>query len=354
MTDKPPLSPTAHAVARLRSHACLAFLPSGGFHDWHDGSRCKTTYRSRELAAGAGIQRAARGTRLLPFFEAAIVFPTLIGLTVAIVRDGGAEIGDDLLPILGWVLIIALVELVPVPVWRGVHIGLGFPLMMVVAFLYPPYAAAAAALVAASDPRELKREVGLLRALFNRCQVALAVGSASLIFHSLATVGESPVWLLIAAAALASIADYFVNTTLVCIAASIHFWMNPLRVIRELKVGRLSEYLISYLGLSVFGVVLASVFVLGDKNNWWVVPVCILPLLLARQMFFRSKALEEAHKELKDREQVLRALSNRMAEERRDERLEIAEFLHDDLAQLLFRLSIQVDVARRHPGAGKA
>jgi signal transduction histidine kinase len=70
-------------------------------------------------------------------------------------------------------------------------------------------------------------------------------------------------------------------------------------------------------------------------------------------MFFRSKALEEAHKELQDREHVLRALSNRMAEERQDERMQIASFLHDDLAQLLFRLSIQVDVARRHVSAGK-
>jgi signal transduction histidine kinase len=70
-------------------------------------------------------------------------------------------------------------------------------------------------------------------------------------------------------------------------------------------------------------------------------------------MFFRNKALEEAHKELQDREHVLRALSNRMAEERQDERMQIAAFLHDDLAQLLFRLSIQVDVARRHLEAGK-
>ena len=42
-----------------------------------------------------------------------------------------------------------------------------------------------------------------------------------------------------------------------------------------------------------------------------------------------------------------------MAEERQDERLQIAAFLHDDLAQLLFRLSIQVDVARRHLESGK-
>ena len=282
------------------------------------------------MSSDHGSPKAAKSTRLLPFFEAAVVVPTLGGLTLAIARDGAAEIKADLLELVLWILIIALVELIPVPVWRGVHISMGFPLMMVVAFMYEPQAAAAAALLAASDPREFKREVGL----------------------QLADLETSGAPLLIAEAALASIADYVVNTTLVCVAASIHFWMNPLRVIRELKVGRLSEYLVSYLGLSVFGLMLAK-FLSVSPSNWWAVPVFLLPLLLARQMFFRSKALEEAHKELQDREHVLRALSNRMAEERQDERMQIAAFLHDDLAQLLFRLSIQVDVARRHLDAGK-
>ena len=64
-------------------------------------------------------------------------------------------------------------------------------------------------------------------------------------------------------------------------------------------------------------------------------------------MFFRTHALEEAHVELKEREEILRDLSNTMAEERADERLQIAGYLHDDLAQVLFRLSLQVDVARK-------
>ena len=37
----------------------------------------------------------------------------------------------------------------------------------------------------------------------------------------------------------------------------------------------------------------------------------------------------------------------KLLEERADERLQIAGYLHDDLAQVLFRLSIQVDVARK-------
>jgi signal transduction histidine kinase len=300
-----------------------------------------------------GVVSRARSRKrwLLSILELGVVLPTLAWIVVG-VTGRWESIRGEWPQIVVWVLLIALVELMPVPMWRGTHIGMGFPLLMVVAFTYDPVAAAAAALLAASDPRELRHEVGLLRALFNRCQVALAVGAASAIFHAVADVDTSGAVALLAGASLAAIADYLVNATLVCLAASIHYWMNPLRVIRELRVGRLTEFVVSYLGLAVFGVILAKVFSI-EGVGFYAVPAFVIPLLLARQIFFRSKALEEAHAELQDREQVLRALSNRMAEERQDERQQIAAFLHDDLAQLLFRLSIQVDVARRHLEARK-
>ncbi len=94
------------------------------------------------------------------------------------------------------------------------------------------------------------------------------------------------------------------------------------------------------------GAVLAKLFAL-DTFGFWVVIAVVAPLLFARQMFLRSHALEEAHKELQEREEILRVLSNTMAEERSDERLQIASYLHDDLAQVLFRLSLQVDIARK-------
>ncbi len=229
---------------------------------------------------------------------------------------------------------------------------MGFPLLMAVAFLYPPAVAGSAAFLAASDPREFRREVGVLQALFNRSCIALAVWAAGGVFHALVTTLDSSPFALVGAALLAAIVDYVVNFGVISVVASLHYRTNPIRVIRELRIGRLSEFVVSYLGLAVFGLMLAKFFD-NSGGEWWVVPVFVLPLLLARQMFFRSKALEEAHKELQDREHVLRALSNRMAEERQDERMQIAAFLHDDLAQLLFRLSIQVDVARRHLEAGK-
>jgi signal transduction histidine kinase len=248
-----------------------------------------------------------------------------------------------------WTLTVALVEAMPVPAWRGLQVSVGFPLLMAVAFLYPPEAAALAAFLGASDPREIRRQVSVLRAAFNRSQVALSVLVASAVFHGLASM-DAPTTSQIGAALLAAMLDYFLNSGVVTAAVSLDTGMPPIRVIREMRIGALSEFLVSYLGLAFFGLFLAQSYLATD---WWAVPVFVIPLLLARQMFFRSKALEEAHKELQDREHVLRALSNRMAEERQDERMQIASYLHDDLAQLLFRLSIQVDVARRHLDSGR-
>jgi signal transduction histidine kinase len=284
-------------------------------------------------------------------FEALICVPTLVVIVVI-----SSQQKTDLKPsqigqLVVWTIVIGLVELIPVPMWRGSHISLGFPLLMAVGFLYPAGPAAFVALLAASDPREFRREVSPLRALFNRSQVALSVLAASSTFHALvSSLDKSRSVILVGSAMLAAIVDYVVNYGLVTVAASIHYRMSPSRVIRQLRIGNPTEFVISYLGLAVFGLILVKLFL---DVKFWVVPGYTLPLLLARQMFFRSKALEEAHKELQDREQVLRALSTRMAEERQDERAQIAAYLHDDLAQLLFKLSLQVDIAKRHLAAGR-
>ncbi len=302
------------------------------------------------MSAQTQTRHASQSAQALLVFELAIIIPTLVSLVVLQLNSLDSLNSNPLdwqLPL--WVLLIAFVELLPVPAWRGVHLSLGFPLLMSVAILFPPAAAAITALVGSMDPRELRREVTFLRAVFNRCQVALSVLAASAVFHAIAYLdaaghASSPAWLLVIAAMLAAIADYLVNSTLVTVFTSIRIGVSPFKVMRELRIGRLSEFLVSYLGLGVLGLIVA---VFDAQIGFWSIPAFLAPSLLARQMFFRSQALEEAHKELQEREQVLRTLSNAMAEERADERLQIAGYLHDDLAQVLFRLSIQVDVARK-------
>ena len=269
-----------------------------------------------------------------------VVVPTLAVGTLELWHHPDALVPE----LLVWALLIAVVDLLPVPAWRGLSVSLGLPVLMTVAFTYGALAAGVTAFVGTSDPRELRREISPLRALFNRCQVALSVAAASSVFHSLVSLKGSYAWELILAAMLASAVDYLINSGLVATYMSIWTRLPPRRVIRELRIGRISEFLVSYLGLGALGLALAKLYL---AVSFWAVPTFLAPLLFARQMFFRTRSLEEAHKELKEREQVLKSLSNAMAEERQDERAQIAGYLHDDLAQILFRLSIQVDVAKR-------
>jgi signal transduction histidine kinase len=247
-----------------------------------------------------------------------------------------------------WSVLIAAIELLPVPAWRGLTFSVGFPVLVTVAILCPVGAAGVVTFLGALDPREFKREVTLGVALYNRSQVALSVMAASAVFHAFHPSGsqltDTAAWILIIASALASIADYAVNAGLVTLYMSTKLGIRPRDMLRQLTIGNVRDFLVGYMGLGLLGLAFAVLF---EKAGAWTVPAFLAPLVFARQMFFRSQALEEAHVELQESSAILRELSNTMAEERADERLQIAGYLHDDLAQVLFRLSLQVDIARK-------
>ena len=67
-------------------------------------------------------------------FELLVIIPTLLVLAVLVIRD--PEAFSDGLELIMWAILIGFVELLPVPAWRGLTISVGFPLLMVVAFLY--------------------------------------------------------------------------------------------------------------------------------------------------------------------------------------------------------------------------
>jgi signal transduction histidine kinase len=271
--------------------------------------------------------------------EVIVVVPTVILVALLF----GASFEEFKPEYLLWPLLITAIELMPVPAWRGLTISVGFPVLVMMAILYPPGIAGLIALLGASDPREWRREVPVGLALFNRCQVALSVMAASAAFHAVATT-TSPVLVQLLGAVAATVADYAVNVTLVTFYMSTKLGSKPVVLLRQMTVGSIRDFLISYLGLGILGLTLAQVFI---RVGPWSIPAFLAPLIFARQGFLRAQALEEAHVELQEREVVLRDLSNAMAEERADERLQIAGYLHDDLAQVLFRLSLQVDIARK-------
>jgi signal transduction histidine kinase len=285
-------------------------------------------------------------------FELLVVIPTL-GLLIAQLIGGEADFFTDRERLLGavfWVVIIGLVELLPVPGWRTLQVSLDFPLATAVALLYDPVIAALIVLFGSSDPREFRREIPALRGIFNRCQVSLATFAASFTFHALG--GDVRYWAKVLPAAVPAVfVDFVLNTLLVSIVTSLIHRVPISLVLRKMRIGNPAEFLVSYIGLGFVGVLLARLdYLLG----WWAVAGFVLPLLLARQMFFRTRALEDATKELQDREVVLRALSDRMAEERQDERQQIAAYLHDDLAQVIYRMSLHIDISERQLETGNS
>jgi signal transduction histidine kinase len=251
--------------------------------------------------------------------------------------------------LLFWCVVVAVVELLPVPVSRVLQLSLSFPILLGVAILFDPLTAGGVAFIGAFDSREFRRDVSPIDALFNRTQIAVSVIAGSAVFHSIATV-RSSLYVLLPAVLLAAVADYCVNVLFVTLYMRFAFLQEFRKILSNFRLGGLRDFLLNYLGLAFIGVVIARLY---DTVGLWSVAAFVLPLIFARQMFFRTMALEVAHKELQDREQVLRALSNRMAEERQDERMQIAAYLHDDLAQMLFRLTLQVEMAKKRLAQGE-
>ena len=292
---------------------------------------------AQSSAGGEKIEVSARtGARMA--FEVLVSFCAIAALALGMYSTPDAIT----ISVIGWIAVIALVELIQVPFWR-LQVSLGFPLLMAVAFVFSPPIAGLIAFVGSVDPREFRREVGPLRAIFNRAQIAISTMLACLVFHALTDLNGNA-FIVLGAACLAAATDFVVNVSLVGALISLEDHEPLRKVMPRFVIGNPVEYLVSYFGLGLLGVVMAKLYL---EVGFWSIALFVVPLFLARQMFFRTRALEEAHKELKDREQVLARLSNRMAEERQDERIQIANYLHDDLAQLLFQLSLQIDLADR-------
>jgi signal transduction histidine kinase len=252
-----------------------------------------------------------------------------------------------------WLVVLALVELLPVPAWRGLQLSLSIPILVAIAILHDPLVAGAIVFVGSFDSAEIRRSRPALTALFNRGQIAVAVQIGSMVFHevtSQSVTSFSGKWYeLVGGGLVLSATIYAVNVAFVLCYMRLAYGISLGTMIVRLRVGKVPEFLLSYVGLGFLGLVIVRLF---QEVGSWSVFTFMLPLIFARQMFFRSMALEEAGKELKDREQVLRELSNRMAEERQDERMQIAGYLHDDLAQMLFRLNLQIEMAKKRLGRG--
>src|SRR5262245_56884179 len=154
---------------------------------------------------------------------------------------------EDLLP---WLLVVALADLLPVPIWGSVEIMMSFPVLLAAGLVFPPYVAGSLSLIGTLDLREFRREISPLRDLFNRCNVAASVMIASWIFH-LFHIGVMDWPQVIGATLVALAADMVVNFTLVITGTHLLTGLPPRHLARNMYGGTHPEVFLG--GYACFG-----------------------------------------------------------------------------------------------------
>ena len=255
-----------------------------------------------EAVVGAEPRPAPRWAQNL--YQLGVVVPVIVYLGATLPAHW-----DDViqLPVLLFLVSVAVVDLIPVPGWGGTQLSLSFPLLLGVAIIFEPPVATLIAFAGSIDPRELRGEVGLLRALFNRSQMGLSTLAASLLFAAIAEPNSEWQLLLLGIVPAATIA-YAINAGLVAGLGSLATGLSFPQVLIRMHGSAPIEFLLSYVGLGLFGAVIAQFYL---SEGFWSVVVFLGPLVFARQMYFRSRALAD---QLADQNQTLADQAQRLEE----------------------------------------
>jgi signal transduction histidine kinase len=244
--------------------------------------------------------------------------------------------------LLFWTTLVFVVNLFPIAV-GDTRLSLDDPTLLAVSFLYAPEAAVLVPILGSIDRRELTREVGFSRAVFNRTQIALSVYLAGQVFHMVAG-GLEPWTLAVMGTAAALAVDYATNLTFVALFVGARRGEPFGTAARGLTVGDAREFFVAYVGYGALALVLARLF--SDVGAWSVVAF-LIPTAVARQMLLKGQRLQELAGRLQSRERLLERLVDRGVDERRDERLRIAGDLHDDVLQSLTHVWLLAKVLER-------
>jgi len=237
-------------------------------------------------------------TARLRVFELIIVVPFFLWLGEAFVVNH-AEFMDW--RILIWAIAVAAVDLLPLQGASEMAFSLSFPIELSAALVYSPEVAAVIAFLGTADVREFRRELPPLKAIYVRSQIALSVALESAVFHRLTTLEHAHWYLLGPAVLAAAAAGYAINVLIVATYVAVQTGEPLVRIIRDMHLGVIGEFVISYVGLALFSVLVAR-SVGPEAKQLWMLAVFIAPLAFARQMFQRTHSLQIATEELAERQ----------------------------------------------------
>ena len=127
--------------------------------------------------ASADLQnRTTRGgddSFAIRIFQSASSLGILVFLGLLVLSER-ADLDGNLPEVALWASVALAADLMLVRVGKGVTLTMSLPVSLAAALLFPPAFAAIVAFAGCLDPMEIRGESSVLRAIFNRSQVALA------------------------------------------------------------------------------------------------------------------------------------------------------------------------------------
>lgn len=233
-----------------------------------------------------------------------------------------------------WAGLLAASELLPVSLGFGAEVTMAFTvhLGLAIVFRSQPGVAMIIAGIGAVDIREFKRQLPLFKALFNRSVMMLAVGAATAPFAWAYSNHHSPFNLgFIAAAAI-----FYLATNLSFVAAAVRFERGvPVSETFGLLIPKpVAGFAVSYVLLTLLGVATALAY-LKVQYGGWAVAAILIPLLFARLSIIGARNQQELSERLQKQQQELLRATERVFQERENERKRIAEDIHDSSLQSL-------------------
>jgi signal transduction histidine kinase len=239
-----------------------------------------------------------------------------------------------------WVGLLVAAQVLPISLGLQAEVTMSFPLTVV---------AMTIAAIGALDVRELRREIPGWLALWNRSQLALAVGAASAVMHAY----EGPLF------------DFPTGAAVIAAGVLVHFAINlglvTLMLVsryRDVPVGGalgtllpkpVSGFLLSQLLLGALGVATAAAY----GRIHFFVAAFLIPLLFARLSLLGARAQQELAEQVQRQQRALLDATEKVFEDREQERNRIAESIHDSALQLLVGAAYASDNSRHYIEQGR-
>jgi signal transduction histidine kinase len=293
---------------------------------------------------------ASRGFKLRPshfyFWCVSLTWFALLGWNLA---TNGDELAARAVPLIPWVIVLAVVNMLPVSTWPHANFTPDVPINIAGILVLPPMGIAVATFIGCFDPKEFTGRIGLSKAAFNRSQVALLSYLSSLLAHKLAHAPSHSVYVLLLAN-LALATTLLLNYPVVALGIVLEHRCTVRAALRRMSVATPLDFILTLISWAVVGAMLA---VLYEQIGPLALIAFLAPTLLGRQTLARSQMVIDTARAYRSREAVVTEISHRIYEERTDERKLIAADLHDEVLQPLFKVTLMAQVLKTDLATGK-